>query len=534
MLAMIAAPARAGSGSVNNDGTIDVTINLRFPPTAADITNVQNQVTAASQVLWDASEGQLWFGDVTLTCGSVNEDLADMWVFADAGRAGVTFWCDGSGLGRSGIHVSQFLPSSTGIVLAHEFGHLALGRGDEYSEQSRFGACWGYGPCIENANLSEQNQCLMQQSAGFTQTEFCTAGAHDTLVGNNVMCLVNPPSVNGAPCLTNCQFWNTNTLRYETTQQGSFCGGDCWTSLVNNFPFLTAPVGLPVAAAPAGFVDPNFVDSCDATNTVLLVLDRSDSMNWNTENDFGEVCSNGIDDDSDGTIDETDDCTMARLAFLQAAARAWLQLANGQGVRAGVVSFNQSASLDAVFQEVNAANLPTLEPAVDNLIANGTTAIGRALRFTTTSFAAETGALNKTAFLISDGVNTEGETPQSVVPDLQAQGIRVLTISTGGASDDSTLSDISGTTGGTRVDSRDASALVGAFVQQWARYRNIGVLIPLLPYSINQEAKFSDDPNVQIGLRNALTWGTGREDRLSFPSPDESPRDNVDHRPRLR
>ena len=131
--------AIAGSGVVNTDGTIDINVNLRFPPTTGDITNVQNQVTAASQVLWDASEGQLRFGKVTLTAGTVNEDLADMWVFSQSGRAGTSFSCDGSNLRARGVHVTQFLPNSTGTILAHEFGHLALGCGDEYSEQSRFG-----------------------------------------------------------------------------------------------------------------------------------------------------------------------------------------------------------------------------------------------------------------------------------------------------------------------------------------------------------------------------------------------------------
>ena len=505
---MIAATslAIAGSGVVNNNGTINISINLRFPPTAGDLTNVQNQVTAASQVLWDASEGQLRFGTVTLSCGSVNEDLADMWVFPQAGRAGVSFACDGSNLQASGVHVNQFLPSSTGIVLGHEFGHLALGLGDEYSEQNRFGACWGFGPCIETAALSEQNQCLMQQPGGFSQTEFCTAAGHDLVVGEGTPC-----TAGAAPCTTNCQFFNPTTGLYETSQETAVCGGACWPHLVANFSFLVAPAALPVAAPPAGFVNPTFVNNCQATDTVLLVLDRSGSMAWNTENDFGEVCGNGVDDDGDGSVDETDDCTQPRLAFVQAAARAWLALANGQGVKAGVVSFNQLASLDAPFQDVNATNLPTLNTAVDNLVAGGNTAIGRALSSTTLLFGGQTGATTKTAFLISDGVNTEGETPQSVVPSLQAQGIRVFTISTGGASDDTTLSEISGTTLGSTIDSRDSSALVAAFAQQWARYRNTGILIPQLPYSLNQRSDIKESDQKK---RDPLYWATENPPRL--------------------
>lgn len=506
ILTVASSHAIAGSGVVNNDGTIDITINLRFPPTAGDITTVQDQVTAASAIIWDASEGQLRFGNVTLTAGAVNEDLADMWVFAQDGRAGVGFRCDGSNLQAPGVHVNQYLPSSTGGVLAHEFGHLALGLGDEYSEQSRFGLCWGYGLCIETAALTEQNQCLMQQAAGFSWTELCTSGGHDLVVGEGTPC-----TAGAAPCATNCQFFNPTTGLYETSQQTDLCGGPCWTRLVANFPFLTAPAALPAAAAPAGMANPVFTDTTTATDTVLLVLDRSGSMFWNTENDFGEVCGNGADDDSDGTTDETDDCTQSRFAFVKAAARAWLELANGKGVKAGIVSFNDLPSQDAGFQEVNAANLPGLQATVDGLAAGGETAIGRALSSSALLFGGQTGAVNKTAFLISDGVNTVGETPQSVVPSLQGQNIRVFTISTGGASDDTTLSEISGSTKGSQIDSRDASGLVGAFARQWANYRNTGVLIPQLPYSLNQNTDIKESSEKS----DILAWATHSAARFS-------------------
>lgn len=494
-LTLAASPAMAGSGVVNNNGTIDITINLRFPPTAADLTNVQNQVTDASGFLWDASEGQLRFGNVTIACGAVNEDLADMWVIPGNNRAGTSFRCDGTKLQVLGAHVTQFLANG-GDVMAHEFGHLALGLGDEYDEQSRFGACWGIGPCVQTPALTERNQCLMQ-SEGFT--EFCTATGHDLVVGEGTPC-----TAGSAPCTDNCQLFSPTTGRYETTQQTDSCGGSCWTRLVATFPFLTAPVGLPIAAAPAGLVNPVFTNNCAATDTVLLVLDRSGSMFYNTESDNGEVCGNGADDDGDGTVDEAAGCTQPRLAFVKAAARAWLQLANGQGVRAGIVSFNELPSQDAAFQDVNATNLPTLQAAVDGLAAGGQTAIGRALTSTALLFGAESGALNKTVFLISDGANTEGETPQSVVPSLRAQGIRVFTISTGGASDDTTLGEISGSTSGGQIDSRDASGLVGAFARQWAHYRNSGVLIPQLPYSLNQKSDIKESSE----KADVIAWST--------------------------
>ena len=159
----------------------------------------------------------------------------------------------------------------------------------------------------------------MQQSSGFTQSEFCTAAGHDLVIGEGTPC-----TAGAAPCTTNCQFFNPTTGRYETSQQTATCGGACWTRLVANFSFLTAPAGLPVAAAPAGFINPMFINNLQPTDTVLLVLDRSGSMQFNTEKDNGEVCGNGIDDDGDGMIDETDDCTGTRLSFVKAAAlRGW-------------------------------------------------------------------------------------------------------------------------------------------------------------------------------------------------------------------
>ena len=93
---------RGGSGVVNSDGTIDITLSLRFPPTADDLTDIRQQCLDASHVLWDASEGQLRFGTITISCGAVNEDLADMWFFPQSGRAGTGFYCSGASLATPG------------------------------------------------------------------------------------------------------------------------------------------------------------------------------------------------------------------------------------------------------------------------------------------------------------------------------------------------------------------------------------------------------------------------------------------------
>lgn len=536
----------AGNGQVNAAGTIDTTVNLRFPPTAADLTEMRTRFTQANAILWDATEGQMRFGNVTFTCGSSTEDLADMWTFPQNARAGLSFYYDGSGLGRLGSHITHFFPDDrNGTLIAHEYGHLALGCADEYAEAAR-----GLGPCIDAANLTERNQCLMQQSAGFSQTEFCTVAGHELLLGDGINCPAGIPA-------SWCARWNSITGAYETSQHHAGVGIDCWTHIVNNYggtvTGLAAPAGLPIAAAPGGIINPTFIDNCDATDTVMLILDRSGSMAWNTKDDNGEVFGDGIDNDGDGIIDESrndgvdndgdgvtdeedEESTESRLEFLTAAARAWLQFANNKGVRAGVVSFSDTATLDQPFQEVTNATIGGLEAAVNGLASGGGTAIGTALKQTFFTFDAEAGATNKTAFLITDGVNTTPGSPDpaSCANQARARGIRVFTISTGAASDDGTLDEIAGATSGAKVDASDAGTLVNAFAQQWARYRNIGTIIPMMPYALDANSRIEDDfrlinpdnPNSERTGRRPEIWALGLEQRLPLSREKGFPKTN--------
>jgi hypothetical protein len=48
----------AGEGRVDTDGTIDLEVNFRYPPTAAQITTVKEQVQRASAILCDTTDGR--------------------------------------------------------------------------------------------------------------------------------------------------------------------------------------------------------------------------------------------------------------------------------------------------------------------------------------------------------------------------------------------------------------------------------------------------------------------------------------------
>ena len=477
--------AFGGSGRINSDGTIDLVVNLKFPASASVLTTVRDRFTEASRLLWDASEGQLRIGRVTIRCSETNEDLADFWLFANPLRSNSPV----NGLSTLGAHVTQFFGDS-GSVFAHEFGHLGFGLNDEYSDSQT--ACGSAGFCIEEspAAFSEVNQCLMQQVPGLSWSEFCVTSNHDQLKGNNTACRVNPPFSDGAPCATRCAAWNTTTMRYEDAWQPQAC----WQTLRTSFPFLTAPAGLPVEAAPVGFTAPTFTTECGGVDTITLLLDRSGSMQWNVNRDNGEVCANGRDDDGDGTVDETDDCAQARIDYVRAAARSFLDLLGTGSFRANVVSFNDTSAENVGFLDVN-SNIGVLRSTVDLLNPGGQTGIGDALTFAKGRLDADSASAgSKAVLLITDGVNTAGSDPAAAAGPFRDAGIRIYTISTGDASNYSVLDTISSNSRGQRLDSRDGTALVTTMAEQWARYINGGVVVPQLPYVINRDSRVTSAP----------------------------------------
>lgn len=517
--------ALGGSGRVNDDGTIDITAQLLFPPTADDIAALKTKISDASRYLWDATDGQLRFGAVTISCADSDEDLADLWVYPGTGRSTANSEADGSALSERGRHVSFYFDKGP-KTLAHEFGHQALGLGDEYSEQMRLGACWGFGRCTEIADIDAQTGCLMQEhSTHFT--ELCTAGGHDTTQGNEDGC-----NDGEAPCETHCDYFNPDTDAYETTHQSTRSLAafgevlDCWSHVARNFDFVTVPADLPVADAPPGFVEPEFDEVCESPETVLLVLDRSRSMVEGTR-DYDppvELCGNGLDDDGDGDTDEDlagDECADSRLSFLKEAAHAWLDLAVGQGLRGGMLPFACPAIPVEQIEDLSGVNLFNLGEDVDDLTAGGATSIGGALREAHRALTADAEAGAKAVLLISDGFDNCGaEDPVAVARDLAADGIRVYTIPAGKEVDDELLVQISGESLGESSASPSFRTLVNTAAVQYARMRNEGVVLSCIPMLVDQASARSEDPSRDA--RGAHDW---LEDRPYQPT--LAPRNNV-------
>jgi len=265
------------------------------------------------------------------------------------------------------------------------------------------------------------------------------------------------PGCTGASCAD--VGFNSTTNRFETTQQSQVQDGRSdWETAVRNYPFLTAPAGLPVQDPPAVCATAvNFVEQVEGSDQVMLVIDRSGSMS---------------------TPLSTTDAT-TRLAFAQAAARAFIDLQADQGIELGITSFNEASGIDRPIAAYGVADTGAIKTQIDGLVAGGTTAIGSALASTSADFTrvAAAGRI-QTAVLMSDGQNNAGVDPIQAAHDLKAQGVRVFTVPVSGDADRNTLSDIAGATHGEVFDAPHGDELPPIYAELNARMRGETTALP--------------------------------------------------------
>jgi hypothetical protein len=158
--------ALAGGGSVDAVGNLELHFHFRFPPTAADIARVQEQIQRSSRMLCDATEGRFRISAARLSAGGAAEPAGDIWYMPPGahGRSGSS----GGPVHNDGQRITLAYGNIRADVLAHELGHLVFGLGDQYNEQRRLGGACGIGPSFDAPD--EQNHTIMQQS-GFQRCQ---------------------------------------------------------------------------------------------------------------------------------------------------------------------------------------------------------------------------------------------------------------------------------------------------------------------------------------------------------------------------
>ncbi|HEV2805023.1 MAG TPA: VWA domain-containing protein [Chthoniobacterales bacterium] len=398
--ALLRAPAQLDGGSGRYDSgtkTFNLIVSLSWEATPTQLTDVQNRLTQASQLLYDVTDGAMRFGKITIFDGGVGKEFADLDITLGAGTANAP-----SGPGIFGVSFHLFTDddiypqpgdpeADTWQTVVHEFCHYALNVKDEYSSSGGAAECVATTP--STACIMDNYKAAAYQDA----SELCWSGNHDP---------------------------DGDTFQ-ETIHHQS-----CWTRFHELYSTVAAPVAGPVEAAPAGFVSPIFEYFDDPRARVVLVLDTSGSMN-----EPGGVSP-----------------AVSRIADLQNFASQFIDVMGLGDVELGIVTYAstatpvQSPTLLAAAADVTASkgNLPST--------ATGQTSVGGGMIAARDMLIASPAPGPLIMILMTDGFHNypPGDPsfePLAVVPSLVAHDIRVHTIGLGDSTNEDLLRQIADQSG---------------------------------------------------------------------------------------
>jgi hypothetical protein len=313
-------------------------------------------------------------------------------------------------------------------------------------------------------------------------------------------------------------YWNATRNRYETSMQSEFHGGlSDWETLAQNYSFVTAPAGLPQADPPAKcFRAVQYEEMVQGSDQVLLVLDKSGSMNFSAKDGVGEVCGNMFDDDRDGTVDEPD-CGDPRMNFVKDAASAYVDLQRDNSVDVGILTFDHlPPTLQRPIGPLNAGNIADFKAVIDGIKPGGGTAIGDALDASAAEFArvAAVGR-SRTAYLMTDGYNTHGVPPAEAAARLEDIGVRVHVIPAGSDVKEVELSTIASRTGGGLFPTPAIGGLSAVFAELAARHQGAALVVPRIDYTLDASNSARVFIPVEKNAQELTAFVGGRNPRMS-------------------
>jgi hypothetical protein len=431
-----AVEARAGDGTYDPaTRTFKFSVSVRFQATPQQLDRLRTLFTRASALIHDATDGQHRFGSITVGNASQGGSSADFWILPDGRSTTIgRFGQKGDRCYLTLTDLEAQTASADGAwVIAHEFSRLAYGLAPEYAGP---GATNGR-RCIHAADPATQTACLMDDywnrgSAVGGVSEFCVAANHD---------------------------------HDHDTWQHAVHGASCWETMVEQYPDLVPPVGLPVDAP--GAPTPPTWSVLTADRRYFMVLDRSGSM-------IGE-----------------------RLEMAKLGARVFTSLSR-EGDKLGLMSFSWDPVIDSPLTAMNATNRQALREAIGLVSSdNGATGMGWALLHARNHvLAAGPAATDMAVLLLSDGQANHGPEPLGFAADYRASGIAIHTLALGDEADVTTMQQLSGKTSGRSFQTERPFGLVPIFVRLLAEVTDGGLLAlregSLLPGQERRASAFVD------------------------------------------
>lgn len=359
---------------------------------------------------------------------------------------------------------------------------------------------------------------LFRNVGGYT--EFSTPSNHDFRQGTNGTC---PPGCNPID-VADCEAsWNEMTGRFEGTQQTLIHGTSDWETLERFFPAaIDVPAGLPdPGPASCDTVTPTFFSNVDKAHQLILVLDRSYSMASSVEAGVDEICDNGKDDDGDPGTTDMSGCKQSRIEFARAAARTLLDLQQNEEIEAGIVAFNDSAT---VIRPLGPLTPENLEDFADDLEfnVNLNTAIGAGIDAASAEFLAnlENGQ-SQTIILLSDGRNNEEPDPFASALAFQADmlgqgGIpRIFTVPVSDSADEDLLAALANAVSASMVKAPTGVELPAIYAELSARYGGGALVLPRTEDVASPDSSPVYQFPVEKGAGELTVYISGGNDRMS-------------------
>ena len=454
-LITLSGETRAGNGTFKN-GAYDFCVSVRFNATPAQLQRIREVFESGNGIFADATDGQQRFGTIHIVNNSGASQTAEYWINSGSGRAYAT-------LGQYGIrsahvnlyHDSNFLARSgsdgDAYTIAHEHSHHVFGVVDEYS-----------GPGL---------QC---SPPAFTNCAFCADASANTPALS--YCLMDNYFIRGGRATGGPYTLNEFCVPgNHDPDHNSFQHDACWQTILHSKRPATPPSGLPVDIPPAVSA-PTFHDEAGDLR-VMLLFDRSGSMSLEQ-----------------------------RLVFAQRGGNLFADfIRTNDGL--GVSSFSNSGSVNFPLTTITGPGTrAAVKAAINSLVADGSTNIGGGLLTALGQITSQPDrSCNEVIVLLSDGDHNIGTPPASVIGQLQAASVTVLTIGVGSgisASGEATLQNIANQTGGKYYRVSGAFSLVGVFLRLVMESIGNGLLAHA-PVALNSFQANEITPSIETGATNA-------------------------------
>lgn len=454
------------------DNKFDFTVVANFSMAAADWTAWERAIRKASELFWNASEGQVSLGKVFVCDDSNGIDTAEMILHSSGDPSYGTF----GGFGQPGqaLHLMPYVTTSGPLTILHEMGHHAWSLHEEYSaplesdtvddsvaapdnqtipiidsgrainELVGKDAMLWYGGLIERRAITANTATTVTVNPGFsdlpTNSDFSTvwyqSDAECSNVANSNYCIMEnsrgaagsfdaggvwTPAAN--PVTEYCT--SSNHDPDNDTAQEDLHGKSCWEAIVDRAEFSALAVPDPASGViPADYEALEWI-VLDKQPRFTLVLDRSGSM-------------------SSGN----------KMADAQHGAVYWLEFCALGNDLLSIHWYDHAIEDIIPLTEVSTlGDLQTQKDDINALTPRGSTNIRDGLyRGLDEIQSLPTRAAVQVALLLTDGIHNSpwGSLASEVIPEFTDAGVRIYALGVGdpAAVDMPTLDELADETGG--------------------------------------------------------------------------------------